>query len=377
MSIAENFITSIYDCAANPALWTETLSGIRDHLGAAYVLIGITDIAPLARRQPPSTIFKNSPWDDAKLAEIAKDTLNTPGFDTLLNSDIDQTWMQMRECPEPEFILTNFYNKWVKPQGLRDCISVPFIRRPETAAFFSAASYEDRELFGDQETELLASLSPHVRRAILINDIAERNRLTLALAKSALDSLSTAVFVIEKGNRITFSNEAAERMLADAVFLRRSKDGLTTSRQGPGASALEEALARAAQGDTSIGIKGIGVPLLSESGERAAAYVLPIAGKDLRREMGNGFCSVFVAQRGEQLPMTIEVLRTIYDLTQAEARVASLIAKGDSAEMISEALGVSVNTVRTQIANSLTKTGTRNQTQLVAHIHELVPPLMS
>jgi DNA-binding CsgD family transcriptional regulator len=129
------------------------------------------------------------------------------------------------------------------------------------------------------------------------------------------------------------------------------------------------------QGDDVLGIRGIGVPLVGLSGERAAAYVLPLAGGDARRALGEGHCAVFVARRGEQQPMAMEVLRTLFDLTAAEARVSLLVSKGDNPQMIADGLNISLNTVRTHLKNSFAKTRCGEQVSLAGLINSLIPPL--
>lgn len=54
------------------------------------------------------------------------------------------------------------------------------------------------------------------------------------------------------------------------------------------------------------------MPLVGKDGRRAAAYVLPIAGSYSRGDLGQGYAALFVAQRGEQQPILLEVLRTIF-----------------------------------------------------------------
>jgi DNA-binding CsgD family transcriptional regulator/PAS domain-containing protein len=375
MTAVEGFVSRIYDCAANPELWPETLTAIRDHLDAAYVMVGVTDIAPLLRGEVPNTVFKNSPWDTTQLATVGRHIHTMPGYHSLFRADIDQAWVQMWECSEQDFRASEFYRAWVAPQKLRDCINVPFFRRPITAGLITAASYDGRALFNEEDANFLIELAPHLRRTLAISDMVDRGRLAIALFRRVLDTLTTAIFIVAQGQRIEFANEAAETILSEGKLLRRSQGALTTARPGPSAEALDDALIRAAQGEKALGIKGIGVPLMCATGERAAAYVLPLAGTDLRAAMGNGYCAVFVAQRGEQLPMTIEVLRTVYDLTQSEARIAALIAKGDSPEAIAEALAIAVSTVRSHIKGALAKTGTHTQAALAACIHELVPPV--
>ncbi|MFW6067147.1 MAG: helix-turn-helix transcriptional regulator [Myxococcota bacterium] len=61
-------------------------------------------------------------------------------------------------------------------------------------------------------------------------------------------------------------------------------------------------------------------------------------------------------------------LRGDHGLTQAEARVALRIARGQSVKMIAYDLGVSVHTVRTHLKRAYAKTGTHRQAELARFI---------
>ncbi len=369
----EEFISDIYDCAANPELWPETLMAIRDHFGAAYVQVGISDIAGLLSGGMPNTVYKNSPWDQHWLQEVGRHFQSMPGYNSLFYREIDQPWVQMQECTEDELRKSVFYQKWVAPQKLRDCITVPLVRRQMTAGFLSIASREGRALFNDKEAAFAAALSPHFRRAVAISDVVDRNRLELALHRSVLDQMSVPVIVVAAGRRIVIANAAAETMLSEGHLVKSVSGALAAARGDEG---LGDAIDRAGKGDLVIGLKGIGVPLVSTTGERAAAYVLPIAGKDLRSEMGKGFATVFLARRGEHLPTAIEVLRSMFDLSQMEARVAAMIANGTAPTDIAAALGSSVNTIRTHLKRAFEKTNTPTQSALTALINGLMPPVV-
>jgi DNA-binding CsgD family transcriptional regulator len=164
-------------------------------------------------------------------------------------------------------------------------------------------------------------------------------------------------------------------MLSNGGVFSLSHGSLQAKRVAGLPSALDDAIDRALKGDVAIGISGIGVPLIDDSGERLAAYVLPIAGKDVRGAIGQGHCAVFIARRGEQQPMAIEILRTMFDLTAAEARIATLIAKGDGPQAIAESLGITVNTVRSHLQHAYAKTGTPDQTGLGGLVNGLMPPV--
>ena len=59
-------------------------------------------------------------------------------------------------------------------------------------------------------------------------------------------------------------------------------------------------------------------------------------------------------------------LQQLFDLTAAEAKLAQLIACGDSVEEVAQTLNVKMTTARTQLAAVFAKTETRRQAKLVA-----------
>ena len=62
----------------------------------------------------------------------------------------------------------------------------------------------------------------------------------------------------------------------------------------------------------------------------------------------------------------LELLRSLFDLTASEARVARGLAAGQSPEDIADSGGVAMTTIRTQIRRVLEKTGCSRQAELVA-----------
>ncbi|WP_375269400.1 hypothetical protein, partial [Phenylobacterium sp.] len=61
-----------------------------------------------------------------------------------------------------------------------------------------------------------------------------------------------------------------------------------------------------------------------------------------------------------------DLLRSLFDLTPAEARIAQGVARGQGLEDLAEAGGVSLNTVRNQLRRVLEKTGCARQAELAA-----------
>lgn len=373
----DKLVGSIYDCAANPELWISTLEQIRDHANGAYALVGYLDITPTYRGLPPITFRRNSAWSEEWLQILEAQIAKIPITENFVHGAVDAAYTTINGYKsETEFYDTDLYRNWVEPQKLRDTLNVCYINRQATRGVFAMPSYATRDLYNTQDCTFIERISPHIRRSIMISTMIDQSKMELALYRHVLDKLSTAVFLIGLGRRVTFVNASGEAMLSHGNYLLQSNGVLQARRVAGDVSALDEAIDRASKGDSAIGISGIGVPLIGNDGERAAAYVLPIAGKDLRGDMGKGHCAVFISQRGEQQPMAIEILRTVFDLSPTEARVATLIAKGEGPAMIAESLAISVNTVRSHLARAFSKTGASDQTALGALVNKLMPPLV-
>jgi DNA-binding CsgD family transcriptional regulator len=199
--------------------------------------------------------------------------------------------------------------------------------------------------------------------------------LGLTIFRAVLDALSTPIFIVEEGRQIAFANSAARAMLSQAKHVRQAASRLQTTRVGPSGEALTDALERAFRQGLTPEPKGVGVPLVSSDGEPAAAYVLPMLGVDVSGAADRAYATIFIGHRSNRVPMAIEVLSSIFGLTQSEARVAVLIAKGENPAGIVDALGVSINTVRTQLAGAFSKMGVASQSALAAMVNELMPPV--
>ena len=76
--------------------------------------------------------------------------------------------------------------------------------------------------------------------------------------------------------------------------------------------------------------------------------------------------AIFITDPERQYNLSHRRLREIYELTPAEARLASLVAQGNRLEDAAEDLGVSLNTVRTHLKRIFAKTGISAGTMLLS-----------
>jgi DNA-binding CsgD family transcriptional regulator len=87
--------------------------------------------------------------------------------------------------------------------------------------------------------------------------------------------------------------------------------------------------------------------------------------------------ALFVYDRSIGRIPAISVLREIFGLTAAEARVAILLARGKTVREIVSMLGLSSNTIRTQLRQVFAKTQTKRQSELMRVLLPIPPDLTS
>ncbi len=371
----ETLVGSIYDCAANTALWPDALSHIRDAVDAAYVGIRFADFASLAAGSSVKAVRYNSPWDEDWLDQHDAMMEKIPCGKLLFELPLDVSWTQLKQIPEEEFQQTEFYREWVKPQNLRDCLSLNYLKQDHINGILTMPTSAKRAPVSNDNCRLAEQLSPHIRRAISINDLTEQGNLATGLYRQVLDTLSVAAFVVGPGRRLVFTNAAGDGLLSEGDKLQIVGGVLHGRRLNCHASALDDAVDAALNGIGALGAAGIGVPLMGDEGDRAAAYVLPLNGKNMHSDLGAGNCAIFVARRGEHHPAASEMLRSMFGLTLSEARVALMIAKGQNPQLISTALGIKVNTVRTHLKHCFAKIDAPDQIAMAGCINAMLPPI--
>jgi DNA-binding CsgD family transcriptional regulator len=205
--------------------------------------------------------------------------------------------------------------------------------------------------------------------------MVDRGNLALTLDRQVLDALSVAVLIVVASGRLAYGNAPGDAILSQSDDLA-FRNGHVLTRQAEGMpDHLLTAIHKATQGVSRLGISGNGVPLVGREGDRASAYVLPLDGRDLRGVMSPGHAAIFIAQRKEQRPMAVEILRTIFGLTPSEVKVAYAMARGEAPGAVAVAQGTTVNAVRYHLKNAYAKVGASDQTALAARVTALIAPV--
>jgi DNA-binding CsgD family transcriptional regulator/PAS domain-containing protein len=364
-------IADIYDCALDTSRWTEMLTRLNARIDGAYAGFALSD--PSATL-PRMAAF--SPWDPEMLRRLSTEfsPADVPALAAMMASDVDVGATQLSAMPEVAFQATAFYREWVAPQGLRDAYCVTFVRTPERFGLSTFTTRQTRAPISPQEISFGSMLSPHIRRSVMIGDMLNAEPLAARIFRTALDHLAAPVIVVDASSVILYANGAAEAMLGAGRPISRGRDGRVAPENPAIAPGLADAIARSA-GDaaTDLGARGIGLPLSAPGAKGAVAYVLPLGPETGSFGQGRAAAAVFIATQSSRPPPAEELVASLYDLTRAEARVLLRVGGGASTGEAAVALGVSENTVKSQLARVFAKTGTGRKAELALMLSSLSP----
>jgi DNA-binding CsgD family transcriptional regulator len=177
------------------------------------------------------------------------------------------------------------------------------------------------------------------------------------------------IFLGAKGN-IVHMNGAATKILAQEEGLLATPRGLRAECQRESAE-LEAMIACAGAACEGRGTLTVG----SLSISRRVCPPLQLLVSPLREfpisTKGAARTVVFVNDSTKSLQIPLQVLRRLFAFSPAECRVALLLANGKTPPQIASMIGVSTNTLKSQLASIYRKTGISRQAQLARLVIQL------
>lgn len=372
---AEDLIASFYDAASGRASWHSALHAIAARLDCALAQIIGVDL----RQGRLIFTFEGGSASPEGVIDYAR-----------TYHRIDPHMPRVLVCPpgtllafsrefDAEFIDRHpFYQDFLIPYGVRHTHAAMLHKDELTAAFVGFHRAVGKTPLEGDDWEVAQRLCFHLVRAVKIY-LGLRQTLTEAvIGRETLDRLAVPVMLVDEQRQVALQNKAAiQAATGDWPLYVNERERLCCSIAH---ADTEITLAlRALQLSGAAGLQhGPGqdrvVVRVAMPGRQKPLLVCLLALRpDATLCAFGGTPLAMLVIHDPNRPARIDPfgLAAAFELTPAEARVAVALAEGSSPKEIARQLGVSFNTVRTQVQAVHAKFGVSRTTELVALIHSV------
>lgn len=271
--------------------------------------------------------------------------------------------------PPKEFERTEFYQDWARQSGIYDTLACVFLSNDTTSGRLSIGLPKVQGFAPTDQKALFEALTPHVLRAVQVDQWLSTARIKADGVLQVLTGVGTAVVITDEQARILFVNQPAEHILQAGQGLSFAAGVLRATTHSLN-NRLHALIAEAGMvGGKSGQWSGLhGTLSIHRDQEPLSVLVLPLRVPTPHLGPRRPAAIVFINDPEKKPIPRQQHLARLYGLTKAEARLLEALLEGDTLQDFAGRLGISINTIRTQLTHILDKTGCRGQADLIRHV---------
>lgn len=283
-----------------------------------------------------------------------------------------------RLVPPEELERSRIWNEWGRQNGAAFYgLNAILSRSGDTTGRLVFHRRPDAKPFTPEHERLLTELFPHLQRVF-----AAEAQLSLArdaagpALRAGLDALPEGVALLDTERRLAFANLALRRMAAmrDGMELA-ALGGLAVPDPGTRVALSRAVTAALAALDGHVGLLPAAGSLALPRPSGAAPWLLralPVMRTDMvDAPIGFRGVMLLVTDGEKRVRPNAALLMRLFNLTGAEAALASALAAGKTLAEHAAARGISPETARSHLAAIRRKTGCRRQADLAAMLARL------
>jgi DNA-binding CsgD family transcriptional regulator len=253
-----------------------------------------------------------------------------------------------------------------RPLGIGGQVGSFVVMPTGEIALFSVERWLGNDRPSADELARMNALRPHLARASLI-----AARLGLERAQgtvAAMERMGLPAAVFSSNGRVLASNPLLEAM--PSTFLSAAFGGMAIGDAQ--ADLLFQQAIAAARGETESSVRSIPVSA-REDRPSIIIHVLPLRRSAHDIFSGGDILIAATAVSASSMVPSPTLLAGLFDLTPAEARLAVALSQGLPLKEAATGSRITVKTSRTYLERIFAKTGTRQQSQLVALLKSARP----
>ncbi|MBL4783810.1 MAG: helix-turn-helix transcriptional regulator [Cohaesibacteraceae bacterium] len=305
-----------------------------------------------------------------------------PWAEKISNTRTGEVGSSRLHVPDDQLIGTEYHNDWMLPQ--ENCMGggalTLFNDNDRMMVLGANIRMKDRVRHEDSWLDLLRILTPHLTRAFRMQRALGGINLERQGYGEAIERTGNAAFLIDGSGNICHHNLAARSLLdnKDLIYLDQYR---SVAAFDPVANKTIQHSLKAIASGSPEKIGDVFAIHKRDRFEASYGLVLPLTGRGGQVSNVVSLRDIQDPSRGAK-PVAIlmivdparkrnpvaHILTGLYQLTPAEAALASSLSQGLSLLQYSETHSISLHTVRNQLKIIFDKTGVRKQSELVALI---------
>jgi DNA-binding CsgD family transcriptional regulator len=274
-------------------------------------------------------------------------------------------------CSKEELEQSVAYREYYQPLGVEGGFGGVFLRTNAGSSAIAVARGKEQGPCGEREISILRPLMPHLRRAAILHGELASMRVQLATFTGHLDRYPHPFLLTDADSRVLYANAAAREITArrDGLAIEAGRIVITTLAQH---RALRKAIGEVSGGQ-GLPLRRLEVARPSRKHPyRVLVMNVPNSGA-LPLGIAQPAAAVLVVDGESGAEPDPAILRELFSLTPAEARVTGRLVLGRSVEEIAQELGTSIETVRSQVRSILSKTSTTRQGEMISLVLRMAP----
>lgn len=384
----DKLVGLIYQGALEEQPWHSTLPALRDQLDAQVVSLVLRPPSPNdegfilncvrldSGAEDEDTNDSRSEFADPNDWEASAYREQFFSLDPFVNLPLNKVVTLADILPDRELTQTDYYQHYLKPINLFRILGVDTAEPGGMLARLRVSRRKSERRFSNRERELLASLTPHLQRALEIYARLNRTSSERDIYAGAVDQLSVATIIVDEQGRVLTENAVGKALLqqGDGLSLRDGHlhiEGRDINKELQ--AALTTIISSQQKGETSV-VRALRVPRPNGRSD-LGLVVRPVPSAQRHEGQASPAAAVFISDPDLQESTSQQTLRELFALTPAEARLATLLARGLSLADVSSEQNISQHTARAQLKSIFAKTAVSRQAELVRLVLKSVASL--
>ena len=368
-------IERMYDAVSNVDMWVDALQAAAEFCEADAMLLVYGNLSGGDPVVIEATGFKTEVLDlytknHLKDDELVRESMLGP-VGLVISSEHRRRGWSFHDTP--------MYRRLLRPCELRYLAGTAVLNTPKVYASLWMGRSEEAGESSPNNLQRFSELVPHYGRAMAVHHRLRVAEMRAELATGAFDRVSVGVVLLDVAGDPILANREAVR-----IALRRDgivfRDRCLAAEHPADSKRLRELIRQVGQSaspsEPSKFIGGGAIRITRSSGQSDYHVVVMPLPKRCQPGDGSGAVAVLFITDPDKMQNPVDFLFSdLYGLTDAESRLVCELLDGCGLTVAAERLGLSRNTVHSQLASVFQKTGTRRQGELLSLLLGGVAPI--